>query len=38
VGSVDSTDHWWVCPTCINDFAQRFEWVVLEEPASPRPR
>jgi hypothetical protein len=36
-GSVDATDYWWVCPTCVKDFAQRFEWVVLEEPESLRP-
>jgi hypothetical protein len=36
-GGVDATDYWWVCPTCVKDFAQRFEWVVLEEPVSPRP-
>jgi hypothetical protein len=36
--SVDSTDYWWVCPTCVNDFAHRFEWVVLEEPPSPGPK
>jgi hypothetical protein len=37
VGGADVTDYWWVCPTCVKDFAQRFQWVVLEEAVSPRP-
>ena|SRR2546421_8085884 len=25
-------DYWWVCPTCVNDFAARFSWTVIESP------
>ena len=31
-GRVERTDYWWICPACVKDFAQRFEWVVLEGP------
>lgn len=27
-------DYWWVCPGCVKDFAERFEWVVIDDPAS----
>lgn len=25
-------DFWWICPTCVRDFAKRFEWKVLHAP------
>jgi len=25
-------DYYWVCPTCVVDFAARFNWTVLEAP------
>jgi hypothetical protein len=31
----ERTDYWWVCPACVKDFAERFEWVVQEEPTPP---
>ena len=31
----ERTVYWWICPTCVKDFAQRFEWMVLEGPAKP---
>ena len=34
-GVEERTDYWWVCPTCVKDFAQRFEWVVLEGSTPP---
>jgi hypothetical protein len=24
-------DYFWVCPTCVQDFADRFEWTVIDE-------
>ena len=30
IPSEDREDYWWVCPQCVSDFAERFEWVVLE--------
>lgn len=29
VAEAGRTDYWWVCPTCVRDFAERFRWVVL---------
>jgi hypothetical protein len=28
-------DYYWVCPTCVRDFAKRFQWTVIEDPTSP---
>ena len=25
-------DYWWICPTCVSDFAVRFGWRIIEEP------
>jgi hypothetical protein len=30
-------DYWWVCPSCVADFAERFGWVLLDQEGSPRP-
>jgi len=24
-------DYWWVCPNCVADFSERFEWTVIDE-------
>ena len=32
VPTAGRNDYWWVCPTCVNDFAERFEWKVIESP------
>jgi hypothetical protein len=29
-------DYYWVCPTCVKDFAELFEWTVIEEPIGSR--
>src|SRR5260370_22851931 len=26
-------DYWWICPQCVADFAERFQWRILEGPA-----
>lgn len=28
--SADTSEYWWICPTCAQDFAKRFEWVVID--------
>ena len=28
-------DYYWVCPTCVADFAKRFDWTFIEDPGSP---
>jgi|SRR5580704_3556047 hypothetical protein len=34
-GTLD--DYWWVCPSCVADFAERFNWVLLDQEGPPRP-
>ena len=31
--SSSRNDYWWICPNCVRDFAERFQWTVLERPA-----
>ena len=26
------SDYWWICPTCVRDFAKRFGWTVQDGP------
>ncbi len=30
-------DYWWICPTCVGDFAKRFDWNILDSPGSKSP-
>jgi hypothetical protein len=34
VPSATPTDYWWVCPKYVGEFAERFEWTVLERHAT----
>ena len=27
----ERTGYWWVCPPCVKDFSERFQWTVQEE-------
>ena len=29
--SVERDGYWWVCPNCVADFSERFEWAVIDE-------
>ena len=35
VARVERDDYWWICPNCVKDFTERFEWIVIDTPDQP---
>jgi hypothetical protein len=36
-GDVARDDYWWICPSCVGDFAARLQWKLVDGPAALNP-